>query len=55
MARSNIDKTCFSKTRYATEEEALDTVAYLYEMEGIRLSVYKCPICNGYHLTKGKK
>lgn len=57
MGKSNIHKTCFSKTRHETKEEAEKHADYLWETEGIDLDVYKCPICNGYHLTtrKGRK
>lgn len=54
MGRSNIDKICFSKTRYNTKEEADKTADYIYETENVMLYVYKCPICNGFHLTKKK-
>lgn len=54
MGRSNIDKICFSKTRHATKEEAERHADYLWETEGLELKVYKCPICNGWHLTSKK-
>ena len=54
MGKSNIDKICFSKTRYSTKEEANKTADYIYETENVMLYVYRCPICNGFHLTKKK-
>ena len=55
MGRSNINKTCFDKVRHETEFEAIEHIDYLYETEGIELDYYKCPICNGYHLTTKRK
>lgn len=54
VGRRNID-SCLSKTSYETYEDALATLNYVYETEGIKLKIYKCPICGNYHLTKGKK
>lgn len=57
MGRSNIDKICFGKVRHETEFEAEQHIDYLYETTGQILDCYKCPICNGWHLTtkKGKR
>lgn len=54
MGKKNIDKICFSKVRHATKQEAEQHADYLWETEGIDLKVYKCPICNGYHLSSKK-
>ena len=51
---SGVIPTCFLKTRHATKEEAERHADYLWETEGIDLKVYKCPICNGWHLTSKK-
>ena len=55
MGKKNIDKICFSKVRHETAEEAELHVDYLYETEKIELDIYKCPICNGWHLTSKRK
>ena len=54
MGQNNADKTCFSKRRYETEDEAWHVSDFLYETYNLDLGVYKCPICEGYHLTKRK-
>jgi hypothetical protein len=44
---------CRRKTRYASEREA-DDAAYRKRMEeGLALRVYRCPWCDGWHLTRG--
>ena len=57
MGRSNIDKICCGKVRHETAEEAELHADYIYETEKVDLDIYKCPICNGWHLTtkKGKR
>ena len=56
MGKKNIDKICFGKTYHETKEEALEHVDYILETEGLKLGVYKCPICTGWNLTsKGRK
>ena len=55
MGRSNINKTCFDKVRHETAEEAELHVDYLYDTQNIELDIYKCPICNGWHLTSKRK
>ena len=55
MGRSNIDKICFGKVRHETKGQAEEHVQYLYETQNIELDIYKCPICNGWHLTSKKK
>ena len=57
MGRSNINKICFDKVRHETEFEAMQHIDYLYDTTGEIFGCYKCPICNGFHLTtkKGKR
>lgn len=44
-------KACESKNRYATKAEAEENRAWC-EANGRRgLSVYRCPYCDGWHLT----
>jgi hypothetical protein len=39
------------KRLYPSRVEALNCAAYLLETQGVRLRVYECPYCSGYHLT----
>lgn len=44
-------KACESKNRYASRAEAEENLAWC-EHNGKRgLSVYRCPYCDGWHLT----
>jgi hypothetical protein len=46
---------CKRKVRYASEREA-DDAAYRKRMEeGVRLGVYACPWCGGWHLTSVRR
>jgi hypothetical protein len=40
------------KDIYETFQAAFDTAKYIEEERGIYLEVYKCPLGNGWHLTK---
>ncbi len=44
-------KACTSKNRYSSREEARETIALcaLHGTTGLR--EYRCPYCNGWHLT----
>jgi hypothetical protein len=44
-------EACRTKQRFDTEREADDAV-YRARMEGTALSFYRCPWCNGFHLTR---
>lgn len=41
---------CRAKQRFPSEREA-DNAAYRKRMEGVSLSIYACPWCEGWHLT----
>ena len=42
---------CSRKKRYGTMSEA-ERYAAKYELRrGVRLRIYRCPVCGGYHLT----
>ena len=45
------DKACSSKNRYATQGEALAAIAACEEYGTRGLQAYRCPYCNGWHLT----
>lgn len=55
MGRSNIDKVCHSKQAYETEFEAYAVANHILETQRVKLQVYKCLICNKYHLSKTTK
>lgn len=44
-------KACESKNRYATQAEAYDAMRSCAEYGTKGLHAYKCPHCNGWHLT----
>lgn len=44
-------KACESKNRYSSKEEADDAIAACAEHGRRGLSAYRCPYCNGWHLT----
>ena len=54
MGKSNIDKICFSKTRFGTLAEAESEANRIWNESQDVLHIYKCPICEGYHFTKKK-
>lgn len=45
------EKTCSSKNRYASRSEAQSAIDACAEHGTRGLSSYKCPYCNGWHLT----
>ena len=47
-------QACKSKQRFANEREADDAV-YRSRMEGAELAYYRCPWCDGWHLTSRQK
>jgi len=44
-------KACESKNRYATQSEARLAIESCAEHGRKGLSCYRCPYCNGWHLT----
>ncbi len=45
---------CSHKKYYSTKEMVKVGIFYLKDRLGIKLYYYKCPHCQGYHLTKKK-
>jgi len=48
-------RMCLNKETYDTRQEALSVVEYVYSKEAeegysVNLKVYKCPLCQKYHL-----
>jgi hypothetical protein len=44
-------KACESKNRYDTYEEAQEALAWCAEQGRRGLHIYRCPYCDGWHLT----
>ena len=44
-------KACESKNRYSSKAEAENAIAACAEHGRRGLSAYRCPYCNGWHLT----
>jgi len=45
------EKACTSKNRYASHAEAKEAIAACAAHGTTGLKAYKCPHCNGWHLT----
>lgn len=45
------EKTCESKNRYPSQWEAREAIASCEAHGTTGLSAYRCPYCNGWHLT----
>lgn len=45
-------KTCKRKRRFPTAERCREVAIHAARKDGMRLAVYECPFCHGYHLTK---
>ncbi len=44
-------KACDSKNRYSSRAEAEENLAWCEENGRTGLSIYRCPYCDGWHLT----
>ena len=44
-------KTCESKNRYTSKSEAEQAIASCADWGTTGLQTYRCPYCNGWHLT----
>ena len=49
------NKACESKNRYASYSEAQDAIASCAAHGKRGLHAYRCPYCNGWHLTSKPK
>lgn len=45
------DKACSSKNRYLDEEDALEALEACERHGRRNLRIYRCPYCDGWHLT----
>ena len=48
---SSDDTLCESKTRYKTPAQAKKVLKHVRKKRDVRLRVYRCPDCLGWHLT----
>lgn len=48
---TNEEKTCTRKSRYATRRKALHAVEKAWQERRWVAEVYRCPFCEGWHLT----
>jgi hypothetical protein len=46
-----VEKACFRKRLYPTEEEAKKGLDWVSRKRGVDVRMYRCPTCHGYHLT----
>lgn len=46
---------CLSKEIYFSKEKAEANVKIFSRLRKVKLRVYKCPYCKGYHLTSKPK
>ncbi len=44
-------KACTSKNRYSSKKEAQENLEWCKQNGQTGLSVYRCPYCDGWHLT----
>jgi len=53
MKRSPADYACADKHRYPTRNSAKKVAIGLQRrFGGLRQSIYECPLCHGFHLSK---
>jgi hypothetical protein len=52
--RVNALTNCQSKKSYPTKQQAEETATYLFYQKGFNLDVYRCNLCEMFHLTKSK-
>jgi hypothetical protein len=46
------NRMCHGKNRYPAEIAALIAAQRYAELRKVRLRVYACPVCDGWHITK---
>lgn len=49
--KSNVWRQCGKKNRYSNESKAYHYKKKYERERGIKLDIYWCTYCNGYHLT----
>lgn len=53
-SRSGGPLGCGKKVRYLTQQHAASVARLRQEDEGVPLYSYRCPVCDGFHVTKLK-
>ncbi len=53
--RKKYTRSCFGKRRYRDIREAKEVADFYKRKDGVFLRIYKCRLCEGYHLTKKAK
>lgn len=48
---SREEKMCTTKQRYSSETAAIHKIIFQTRVSGKPLRAYKCPYCNGWHIT----
>lgn len=51
---THVERSCITKNRYPDIFVAIAMGINQAEMNKVALYTYRCPICNGWHLTKSK-
>jgi hypothetical protein len=52
--KPNVLTSCQTKKAYKTREEAEDMATFLWYEKEVDVGVYKCQICDFFHLTSKK-
>lgn len=53
IAKSFKNRSCSTKKRFRSHEEAKQSKSTIRNNRDVKLRVYECELCKGYHLTKG--
>ena len=46
------ERNCRQKRRYTFRDDAKGEAKRLGRLNRVKLGVYRCPVCDGWHLTK---
>lgn len=52
---ATIKRSCENKRRYADDVAARGAGQYLSEANSVKLYIYPCPYCKGWHLTSKRQ
>ena len=55
MKRLPNEQQCFRKSLYLTESQARGVARKCEDKRGVKLKVYRCPVCLWWHLAKQRK
>lgn len=54
MKKSHTERMCTSKRRYIRKGEARNQAKFLRKRTKLMYTIYRCPVCHAYHITKGE-